>query len=53
MLAKLSDMYGAAEGDEDEDDDEEDTEDLFASLGAVNVDDTEDILNKSFDDDEI
>ena len=54
VLGKLSDMYGNDEDDEDDgDEDEEDTEDLLASLGALNVDDTEDILTKSFDDDEI
>mgnify|MGYP004656057725 CR=1 FL=1 len=54
VLGKLSDMYGSDEDDEDDgDEEEEDTEDLLASLGALNVDDTEDILTKSFDDDEI
>ena len=54
VLGKLSDMYGSDEDDADDgDEDEEDTEDLLASLGALNVDDTEDILTKSFDDDEI
>ena len=56
VLGKLSDMYGSDEDDEDdgdEEEEEEDTEDLLASLGALNVDDTEDILTKSFDDDEI
>ena len=34
-------------------DEEEDTEDILSELGAIGVNDTEDILNKSFDDDEI
>ena len=50
----FSSLYGNVESDsENEDDEEEDTEDILSELGAIGVNDTEDILNKSFDDDEI
>ncbi len=54
ILADLSGIYGNDDDDDDDDDDgEESTEDILKSMGAFNVDDTEDILTKSFDDDEI
>ena len=50
----FSSLYGNVESDsENEEDEEEDTEDILSELGAIGVNDTEDILNKSFDDDEI